>query len=246
MTTEITTINLDGIKSISVDVTPHGETAANMLEQAKRAEITDEETYGKGGDLIHIAATNVKKIEKMRKALADPLFAMKKFVDSQFRVVKDNFGLVRSEIEPKMLKWKREEDAKLREKAKIEAKRIEDEALAKAALEKTEENQDEVMEAAADATEKMVEKAQVGQTYGNYGSSTGTSKKYSTDVYDMIEFLKAIIKHIEDGNARQLSLGTIVDLRKSGLNQLAKNMRAAGVTKMPGAKFLEEESLRVR
>ena len=246
MTNEIATINLEGIKSVSVDLTPHGEKAANMLAQAQRAEITDEETYAKGGDLIHIAATNVKKIEKMRKALADPLFAMKKFVDGQFKTVKDEFGKVRSEIEPKMLKWKRAEDEKLRVLARAEAKRIEDEALANAALEVEEEHQDEVMEAAAEATEKMVEKAQVQQTYGDYGSSTGTAKKYSTVVNHHLDFVRALVKHIDDGNARNIDLQDIVDLRKAGLNKLAKDMRAQKVKSMPGAEFLEEETLRVR
>ena len=246
MTKEIATINLEGIKSVSVDLTPHGETAANMLEQAKRAQITDEETYSKGGDLIHIAATNVKKIEKMRKTLADPLFAMKKFVDAQFKVVKDEFGKVRAEVEPKMLKWKREEDEKLRVIARAEAKRIEDEALAKAALETEEDNQDEVMEAAAEATEKMVEKAQVGQTYGDYGSSTGTAKKYSTDVYNLMDFLVALIKHIAAGNKRNINLDDLISFNKGAMNKLAKDMREAGVKKIPGANFLEEESLRVR
>jgi hypothetical protein len=231
---------------ISVDLAKETAVAEELLAQANRAEITDADSYASGGDLIHISATNEKRVEANRKSLADPFFKVKKFIDGQFKKVKDEYGEVRKAVEPKMLQWKREEDKRLRDLARIEAKRIEDEALAKAELEKEEDHQDEVMEEAAKATEKMVEKAAVGQTYGNYGSSTGTAVKYSTEITNWMDFLVGLVKHVAAGNKRNINLDDLITFNKGAMNKLAKDMRAAGVKKMPGAKFLEEESLRVR
>lgn len=233
------------LETVTVDLVKYGEAAANLLDQAKRAEITDEESYAKGGDLISIARGQNKKVEDLRKELGAPFHAMWKFINGTFGITTGQFDAVKKEIEPKMLKWKRAEDKRLADIAREEAKKLEDEALARAALEKTEEGQDEVMEAAAEAAEVMVEKSGVALARGNYGSSTGTKKTYNTNVISYLDFLRALVKHIDDGNKRNIDLGSIVELRKSGLNALAKDMYAAGVKKMPGAEFVESEGIRV-
>lgn len=243
---QLKNLPIQRIENISVDLTGFTKTAIGLVEQAERAVIETAENYASGGDLIKIASVQNKKVDALRAELGGPFHKMWKFINEQFGVTTKEFDAVRTTIEPKMLAWKREEDKRLAEEAAKEAKRIEDEALAKAALEKTEEAQDEVMEAAAEATEQAVENAGVKQTYGNYGSSTGTSKVYSTSVISQLDFVRALVKHIDDGNARNIELGNIIDFRKGGLNTLAKDMRKQGVTKMPGATFNEAESLRVR
>lgn len=232
-------------ETVTVDLTKFGENANNLLEQAKRADITDAETYAKGGDLIKIARGEAAKVEDMRKALSGPYHATWKFINDAFGVTKTQFDKIKKEIEPKMLKWKREEDARLAEIARAEAKRIEEEALAKAALEAKAEDQDAVMDAAAEVADKVVEKSAVGLTRGNYGSSTGTKKVYTTNVVNLKEFLGALVKHIDDGNARNIELGALIDLRKAGLNALAKDMIEQGVKKMPGAEFVESDKIAV-
>lgn len=245
VTTQIKNLPVKRIENISVDLTRATEVSSKLLEQAKRAKITDAETYATGGDLIKIAATSAKKYDEMRKELSGPFHTMWKFLNGEFKKVADEFAAIRAEIEPKMLAWKKAEDEKLRKEAEEKAKRLEEEALERAALEQTDEGQDEVMEAAAEASETMVEDAGVALQRGNYGSSTGTSKKYTTNIENQIDFLRAIIKHIDDGNERNIQIGSIVELRKAGLNQLAKEMRKQGVKKMPGAVFTESDSLRV-
>lgn len=230
---------------VTVDLTKAGEVAVKLLEQAKRAEITDEGTYAKGGDLIKIARTECAKVEDLRTKLSGPYHKMWKFINDAFKVTSGQFDLIKQEIEPKMLAWKREEDKRLAEIAKAEAKRLEDEALERAALEKTDEGQDEVMDAAADAAKTIVTDAGQGLARGNYGSSTGTRKTYSTNVINQLDFLRALVKHIDDGNARKIEIGSLVELRKGGLNKLAQDMLEQGVKKMPGAEFVESESIRV-
>ena len=237
--------NKEKLASVDVDLVQYGLTAANLLEQAKRAEITDAESYATGGDLIAIARTQSNKVEDLRKKLGSPFHATWKFINETFGVTKNQFAAVPAEIEPKMLAWKRKEDARLAEEARIEAKRIEEEALAKAALETTNEAQDEVMDSAAQAAVDVVDKSGQGLARGNYGSSTGTRKVYSTNVINQLDFLRALIKHIDDGNARNIEIGGIVEFRKSGLNKLAQDMIDQKVKKMPGAEFTASDKIRV-
>lgn len=233
------------VEGISVDLTAFSEKATELVAQAERAVIETAEQYATGGDLIKIASVQAKKVDEMRKGLSGPFHSMWKFINDQFNTTKAEFDVVRRTIEPKMLGWKKKEDERLAEEARAEAKRLEEEALERAALEQTDEGQDDVLEAAAEASEELVEKSGVKLQRGNFGSSTGTAKKYSTRVSSPIDFLRALIKHIDDGNKRDISLMGIVDLKKGGLNQLAKEMRKAGVKRMPGAEFVEEDSLRI-
>jgi hypothetical protein len=245
VTKQIAALPTKRLETISVDLTGFSEAARSLVEQAERAVIDTADTYATGGDLIKIAATQAKKVDKMRTDLSGPFHAMWKFINGQFNTTKGEFDAVRKAIEPKMLAWKRAEDEKLRKAAEAEAKKLEEEALARAAEEKTEEGQDAVMETAGEAAKEVVENAGVTLQRGNYGSSTGTAKKYSTSVINQTDFLRAVIQHIDDGNKRGIELGSLVDLRKGGLNQLAKDMIAQGVKKMPGAEFIVTDSLRV-
>lgn len=233
--------------AVTVDLTKFGETALNLLEQAKRAEIKTAEDYAKGGDLIKIARGEENKVEDIRKELSGPFHATWKFINDAFGVTKTQFGAIKKEIEPKMLAWKREEDKRLAEEARAEAKRIEDEALERAALEANQsQSQNDVLETAAEAARTVVaEKSTVSLQRGNYGSSTGTKKVYTTNVVNLKDFLGALVKHIDDGNARNIELGALIDLRKAGLNALAKDMLEQGVKKMPGAEFVESDKIAV-
>lgn len=246
ITTQLATLPTpEKVKGISVDLTLFSETAKELIAQADRAVIETADHYAAGGDLIKIANVQAKKVDDMRKELSGPFHAMWKFINDQFGNTKKEFEAVRGTLEPKMLAWKRAEDEKLRKAAEEQARKLEEEALERAALEQTDEGQDEVLEAAAEASEAVVEKSGVSMQRGNYGSSTGTAKKYATNIESQLDFLRAIVKHIDDGNARGIELGSIIEFRKAGLNQLAKDMRKQGVKKMPGATFTESDSLRV-
>lgn len=230
---------------LHVDLTKYSEAAENLIAQAERAEITDAESYAKGGDLISIARVQAAKAEDHRTDLVGPYNKMVKFINAAFKVPKEKFTDVRSIVETKMMTWKAAEDRMLRVAAEKERVKLEEEALARAALEKTEEAQDEVLEAAADAGEEIVEKAGVGLQRGDYGSSTGTRKTYETKITHPIDFLTALLQHEAAGNKRGIDLTSIVDFRKSGLNKLAEDSYKAGVRKMPGAEFIESEKIRV-
>lgn len=233
------------VPEIQIDITGFMSAAENLIVQAERAEITDADSYATGGDLIKIARVQSQKAEELRKKVGAPFLKLTKFINAGFKPIAAEFSKAQLTISTKMSAWQREEDIRLRVLAEEEKKRLEAEAIERALLEKTEEAQDEVLEAAAEAADQIVDKSGVGLQRGNFGSSTGTRKVYSTDVTNIEDFLGGLLHHIEQGNKRNLDLGSIVDLRQSGLNSLAKSMVQAGVKKMPGAEFKVVEMIAV-
>lgn len=233
------------LKLVSIDLEKYMEEADNLIVQANRAEITDADTYAKGGDLISIGRTRAKKVEEDRLAIVGPFGKLVKFVNAAYKMPKERFTDSRSIIEAKMMTWKRAEDEKLRAEAAKLQKQIEAEALERAALEKTEEAQDEVMDQAAEAGAELVEDAGVKLQRGSYGSSTGTRKTYSTEVFNIKEFIGGLIAHIDNGNKREIELDALIGFKTSGMNKLAERLYKAGVRSLPGAKVVETEGIRV-
>jgi hypothetical protein len=232
------------VTKVEIDLTAYQSAAEELVAQAERAEITDAESYAKGGDLIKIARTQSNKAEDQRKELVGPYNKLVKWINGAFKVPKDRFTDARSIVETKMMKWKRAEDARLKKEAEEERKRLEAEALERAAAEKTEEAQDEVLDAAADAGEKVIDMAGVGLQRGNYGSSTGTKKRYNTEVVNLVLFVTFLVT---GGLLKKVGveLASIVEFKKSGMNRLAELAFKAGVKDVPGAKFIESEDIRV-
>lgn len=232
-------------KGVTLSVVGYQEVAANLQAQADRAVIDSAESYATGGDLIKIARTEGSKVEDERKDIVGPFNKLVKFINAAYKTPKDAFAAARTTVETKMLVWKREEDKRIRAEAEKERVRLENEALARAELEKDDESQDEVLEAAAEAGEELVENAGLALQRGNFGSSTGTKKIYTTNVSNMQQFLGALIAHIEAGNKRGIDLGALIEFKKSGMNKLAENCYKAGTKNMPGAEFVESENIRV-
>ena len=112
-------------------------------------------------------------------------------------------------------------------------------------LEKSEDAQEEVLDAAQSAGEELIEDAGVKLQRGAFGSSTGTRKTYSTEVVNIKEFLGGLLVHIENGNKREVDLGALIEFRTGGMNKFAERMYKDGVKSMQGAKFIETENIRV-
>lgn len=219
--------------------------AENLVAQADRAEITDADSYAKGGDLISIGRAQSKKAEDERTKLVGPFNKLVKYINSAFRLPKDRFTDSRTIVEKKMMEWKSAEDEKLRAKAREANKLIEAEAQRLAALEKSEEDQTEILEQAAAAKKELITEADVGLQRGEYGSSTGTRKTYSVDVENIEAFVIALVLHVEDGNKRDIELGELITFKTRDMNKFAERMYKAGVRRMPGAVFTSSENIRV-
>lgn len=247
MTNELMVRMLDEIPAsklmtLSVNVVQYEEAAAQLIEQAERAEIVDEETLAKGGDLIKVSRAHALKAEDQRKKLVGPLNKVVRFINDAFnKGPKVEFGKVRKIIEPKMNAWREEENRRLREEAKEKRRALEEEALAKAERASNEEDQEKILNVAADVGEEVVEKAGVTTKRGMFGS-TGTRKQYRTEVINMQNFLQSLLAAAKNGD---VELGSVIEFRKHGLNNLAKEMLGNGIKELPGAKFIETDQLRV-
>lgn len=230
---------------VNLDLEKYMEAAENLVQQAERAEIIDEATYATGGDLISIGRGQLKKAEADRTRLVGPLNKLVKFINGAYRLPKERFTDGRTIIEVKMLKWKRAEDEKLRIEADLQRQKIAAEALAAAEKEQEAEVQDEILTQAKDAMVLLKEEASVSLQHGDFGSSTGTKKTYSLEVFNLKIFLQSLIVHIDNGNKREIDLGALIETRKGGMNKLAERLFKAGVNNMPGAKVVETEGIRV-
>lgn len=235
------------VEKFVLDVTKYEEAAKNLLAQAERAEIKTEEDYATGGDLAVLANQQTKKIEDGRKAFVGPFNKIVTLINNSCKPAKADLEKAVSTVKGKMLAWKKEEDRKRAEEARKEQERIEKEALERAEAAESEEDQDAVLEAAAEASEEVVERSTVKTARGSFGS-TSSSKTYRTTVGQLDVFLESLIALSRNG---EIELGSVVDLKKAGLNKLAKYMRTervAGkgkVESIPGADFIEDENLRV-
>ncbi len=235
----------ESLKLITLDIDKYLEAAENLVEQAKRAEITDEESYAKGGDLISIGRSQSKKAEDERLKIVGPFNKLIKYINSAYKLPKEKFTDSRSVIEAKMMTWKRVEDERQRAEADKVRKKLEADALAAAAKAEDAEAKEEIVEQAKAAIEVMAEGVGVGLARGTYGSSTGTRKTYSTEVVNIKEFIGGLIAHIDNGNKREIDLSALIEFRTSGMNKLAETLYKAGVRAMPGAKIVETEGIRV-
>ncbi len=233
------------LKQVSLDLTKYMEEAENLVAQADRAEITDADSYAKGGDLISIGRTRSKKVEDERLKIVGPFGKLVKFINTAYKLPKERFTDSRTIIETKMMKWKSAEDKMLRVAAEKERQALEAEALERAALEKTTEAQDEVMDQAADAGKELVKESGVGLQRGVYGSSTGTRKTYFTEVFNIKEFIGGLLAHIENGNKREIDLSALIEFKTGAMNKMAESLYRAGVKSMPGAKIIRAEKIRV-
>ena len=235
------------VEGFQLDVTEQESAAKNLLAQAQRAEITDAESYAKGGDLVKIANTQKKALDSKRTKFTSPFRAFTTAVNNACKPATADFDEAVKVIKKKMLDWKRKEDERRAEEARKERERLEAEALERAAAAGSEDDQDEILDAAADAGEAVEGRASVSTQYGSFGS-TSTRKTYATDITDMAAFLHGLTSSqgLDFLKKIDLPLGAIVDFRKAGLNKLAQLAREAGVTEASGAKFEENETLNVR
>jgi len=165
-------------EKFTLDVTGFEEAATNLLAQAERAEIKTEEDYAKGGDLAVLANQQTKKIEDRRKEFVGPFNKLVTLINNSAKPAKNNLAKAVTTVKGKMLAWKKEEDRKRAEEARKEQERIEREALERAEAAKSEEDQDAVLEAAAEASEEVEERSKVKVARGSFGSTSSQNNAF--------------------------------------------------------------------
>lgn len=214
--------------------------AHDLLEQANRAVVNTNDLYARGGDLVSAIRGQEQKSEELRKSVTGPIGKLVNLINAGFKPGKEIRGAARTIIETKMLVWTRGEEARLRKEAEEAARKLEEEALERAAIAGDEQSADEVLDAAADAAEVRREDTSLGIQRGEYGSSTSTKKVPVAEITDITLFLRSV-----DRWRSTVHPGSIIDFKKSGLNALAKAMIDNGL-EIPGVTASTKDALNIR
>jgi hypothetical protein len=175
-------------------VGPLANSASLYEAQVERAVIDSEEALAKAGDLYKFINNHIKKGEDARTGLVKPLNDHVKWINAQFKPVKEQLENVRGALKKKMDTYVAEQ-RRIQEQAAAEAKKkAEEEALARAEKFEQEGNKEAaeaVVEAAASLPD-TVPKTDIAR--GNYNSSTSSRADWKGEVVDLKVMLGAIIR----------------------------------------------------
>jgi hypothetical protein len=202
-----------------------------LLIQAARvpAEIPDQGTYAKAGDLLKLIKASRKKLDEYRKGLTGPVDRALKAVNKYFREAAfTEIDEAESEIKAKMGDWYRAEEQKRQEAARLAAQEAERQALEAAqALEASgqEAAAEAVVEQAIETSEAEAKAAKLGPTRGDHGSTTSARKVWKWRVADKTQVPMEYLT---------------VD--KLLVNQAVK----AGVREIPGLEIYEDVQVAIR
>lgn len=150
--------------------------AQELIDTAGRAEITDEDTLSKGGDLIKFINSFLKKIEEDRKSWVKPLNDQVKRINEEFKKLSGPLTDAKSTLQKKLNTYVEEREALEEERRKKEQEERERKALEQAeeaAVSGNSQKADEIIEAAAD---QKPEKSKAA--YGTYGSTTSARREW--------------------------------------------------------------------
>ena len=214
---------------------PIANAIKQLSAQVERAEIVDEETNAKGGDLYKIISTQLKKNEDARTALVKPLNDHVKWINAQFKPNKDKLEGLKATLKGKLDTYAAEKQAELDRIAEEQRKAAEEEALARAE-EAQAEGDTELAETIVDEAASVKHKDIKQLSRGDLGSSTGTRKDWVFDVDDPIAFVSAWLRgELEPG---------AVTINESWIREQVRQHK--GDTKIPGVTVKQKVSASVR
>lgn len=133
----------------------------DLINQVGRMEVVNEDTYSKGGDLIKILATDIKRLEESRMETTKKPREYVGWVNGEFKKITDPLGKAVKAAKLKMKTWADEEERKRQKIAEAARKKAEDEALAAAA------KAEEEAKAAREKQRKAEEEAAAAKAAGD-------------------------------------------------------------------------------
>lgn len=197
---------------------------ANAKDQAERAVINTEETFGLAGDLVKSINANLKTIETTRKSITSPLDALKKQITGLFEIGDNALSEAKKILQTKQNVWLQAEDKRKREEARAAAQAAEEQALklaqAQAALGDS-KGADVVIEDAAKAVAKIEQSAKVS-VQGSYGTTSSGTRVVTGSVTNATELLEKVLSAPDALLWAGLRIEDLVEFKQSGLNKLAK------------------------
>jgi len=201
---------------------PYIENANNLKDQAERSEIDTAEAFANATDFVKICQGQVNSLEDARKAITGPLNDHVKWINDQFRPIRETIEKAKKVVSDKAATWKRAEDKRVREEAEKAQREADEQALkdAEAAAEAgDEERADAILEVASETPAPVVTAPPARGTLT--GATGGTRTNWKGEVqYDDIQ---AVCQAIADG---KLPTNIIKDWNKTVMNGVAKQVGA--------------------
>ena len=228
--------------SLSAAIVGFNEQSLLAEGNALRAEIKDEETLGRGADVIKGINAQITQLDETRLNATRPYDTAKSAVITLFSVAKTRLEAAKQTLSAKMREWQKAETARLEVKAAADralaAKEAQDRADAQIALGDG-AGAEQILEEAAAVPVVLV---RVG-TVGMYGGKVGTRKAKVGTVRNIDSFLNALSKRKEPAIKE---FAATIDFPKSGLNRLAALILNGDMPAIPGFDAEEKSDLDVR
>lgn len=152
-------------------LTSSRERMNELIGQVGRMEVVDENTCSKGGDLVKILTTDLKKLDESRKETTKKPREYVSWVNEEFKKITDPLEKAVKAAKAKMKTWADEEERKRREIAEAARKKAEAEALE--AAEKAEKEAKAAREKEAEA----IEEAAAAKKAGDDAAAEEAAKK---------------------------------------------------------------------
>lgn len=223
---------------LSTQVTPFASNANDLVDQAERAEIVDKEKFDTSVDFIKVCNSQLSRLEEMRKAIVGPLNDHVRWINAQFKPLRERIEQAKGVMESKALMWQKAERDRIEAEAEAEHKRQEEEALAAAqdAQERGDEKAADAILDVAATTPEPDKKPATGR-----GSLTGATGSISGRWIGRVVDVRAVCRAIADGEVPE---DVIKGWYTSKLNRMATDHGKEGV--VHGIEYSLDESLSVK
>lgn len=212
--------------------------AEGLVQQAQRAVIADEKTFATGTDFLTLTKTHGDELEKLRRAVKQPIDAWAQRIQDVFLPVADVFTRARTAMHQKMLAYRTEQDRIIREDQERQRRIQQEEALKRAA-----ELEQQGNAAAANAVLEMattplpaVQKTDARR--GSFGGKASTRDTWTAEVTNKREFLLAVLAGSTNFNLDDITVG------QAALNKLASAVKVE--CEKNGVKIIKSTGLTLR
>lgn len=205
---------------LALKTNDYAQKADNLLDQAKRAEINDIPSFEKAQTFVGIAGNIHSNLETERKQIIEPYDKRVRFVNAQFKPVRDKLEEAMNTVKTKAQSFERSERARLERERQAQQRAAEDEALRVAG-----EREAAGDAAGADAIVEMATNVQLPKAKLVVPRSEITGTKFKTR--RVWEGRAANIKELCAAIGRGDLPEDIVEFKKSRLNEIAKEWAAA-------------------
>jgi len=178
--------------TLAASVEPISNATKQLRAQVDRAEIVDQKSLSKGGDLYKIVASQLLKSEDARKFLVGPLNDHVKAINDEFRPNTTALEKLKKDLKSKMDVFVTAEQKRLDEEAEAQRLAAEEEALQRASEAEAEGNTelaDDIVDTAADAPDA---KTKAPTARGDYGSSTSSRTDWKGECVSVKDLCAAI------------------------------------------------------